>query len=533
MRTPERTRRSLSQGDDTPRPAGPGVFQSVNPSPNSGSHDANSAEHGHATKRLGFLGERLLSSSTSGSSTLRGTPGPATSRSHSRAESANLLLSLSRDSTASPAPMAASSSHHGKVHASPSKLVSREMHRLGNLAHLPVLNSSPSNVSLATSTTSTIQGSSSGGDNPWATLAVYILPLFNGEGLRVPIEDLNALVKRHIQTIVSAAPSKALSTLEHDASELIGNGTVTLHSKLNGVEEEDLVDRVVDLWKFFWDEVLPYVEGALLPLQTDSLLSSLYKIPKPHKPASPVGQNGAGTITPSFKTQQIDVRTIALRYFRDQIIYPAFPVLHDRLNTLKERYPQTTGYPPRLQQMLLVLLSQRTLPVLYSLTVSPPPPPPGEEAVQLLLRAIRTPLVQISPDNKHYFGATGAPSFLSAGVPRDRRGRIARKPDHALTIDLPPDEDPHGEDTPRLGAAFTDQGRELLESLKSPDPESAHRASMGGWGLGLGGENKGCEDDDRDEDPNLDQVQVRDNTYGRSFTADAVALRLSSSAWSA
>ena len=122
MRTPERTRRSLSQGDDTPRPAGPGVFQSVNPSPNSGSHDANSAEHGHATKRLGFLGERLLSSSTSGSSTLRGIPGPTTSRSHSRAESANLLLSLSRDSTASPAPMAASSSHHGKVHASPSKV---------------------------------------------------------------------------------------------------------------------------------------------------------------------------------------------------------------------------------------------------------------------------------------------------------------------------------------------------------------------------------------------------------------------------
>lgn len=179
-------------------------------------------------------------------------------------------------------------------------------------------------------------------------------------------------MKRHIQSTVSASPSKALAALEHDASELIYNGMVTLNSKLTGVEDEELVDRVVDIWKFFWDEVLPYVEGvsrvvfrlgelahsshqALLPLQTDPLLSSLYKIPKPHKPTSPVSQNGTTTVTPSFKTQQIDVRTIALRYFRDQIIYPAFPVLHDRLNTLKERYPQTTGYPPRLQQMYVLL----------------------------------------------------------------------------------------------------------------------------------------------------------------------------------
>lgn len=125
-----------------------------------------------------------------------------------------------------------------------------------------------------------------------------------------------------------------------------------------------------------------------------------------------------------------------------------------------------------------MLLSQRTLPVLYSLTVSPPPSPPGEEAVQLLLRAIRTPLVQISPDNKHYFGATGAPSFLSAGVPRDRRGRIARKPELAPTIDVSMDEDAHGEDTPRLGGAFAssarDRERELLESLRCAAPHSSN-----------------------------------------------------------
>lgn len=69
-------------------------------------------------------------------------------------------------------------------------------------------------------------------------------------------------MKRHIQTVVSSAPSKATASLEHDASELILNGMVTLNSKLIPVEDEDLVDRVVDVWMFFWDEVLPYVEGV-------------------------------------------------------------------------------------------------------------------------------------------------------------------------------------------------------------------------------------------------------------------------------
>ena len=91
--------------------------------------------------------------------------------------------------------------------------------------------------------------------------------------------------------------------------------------------------------------------------------------------------------------------------------------------------------------------------------------------MQLLLRAIRTPLVQISPDNRHYFGATGAPSFLSAGLPRDRRGRIARKLEAGGGGAARAEDDARGEDTPRIGAAFGGAAREremqLLASLRS------------------------------------------------------------------
>jgi len=53
-------------------------------------------------------------------------------------------------------------------------------------------------------------------------------------------------------------------TLENDASELIASGMITLNSKFMNIEENKLLARVVDMWGFFWDQVLPYVEGVSL-----------------------------------------------------------------------------------------------------------------------------------------------------------------------------------------------------------------------------------------------------------------------------
>jgi hypothetical protein len=37
---------------------------------------------------------------------------------------------------------------------------------------------------------------------------------------------------------------------------------VTVNAKLKGVEDEKLVARVVEVWGFFWDQVLTYLEGV-------------------------------------------------------------------------------------------------------------------------------------------------------------------------------------------------------------------------------------------------------------------------------
>jgi hypothetical protein len=86
---------------------------------------------------------------------------------------------------------------------------------------------------------------------------------------------LNQLVKRHIQSVVSNSPARAVATLESETSELIGSGMDTLNGKLADVEEDKLVGRVVELWGFFWDQVLPYVEGVRLLSCFYFLLQSL------------------------------------------------------------------------------------------------------------------------------------------------------------------------------------------------------------------------------------------------------------------
>ena len=53
-------------------------------------------------------------------------------------------------------------------------------------------------------------------------------------------------------------------TLENDVSELIASGMVTLNAKLNGIDDEKLIARVVEIWGFFWDQVLTYLEGVRL-----------------------------------------------------------------------------------------------------------------------------------------------------------------------------------------------------------------------------------------------------------------------------
>jgi hypothetical protein len=145
--------------------------------------------------------------------------------------------------------------------------------------------------------------------------------------------------------------------LENDCAELISAGMVTMSAKLNHEKDETLVRRVVELWGFFWDQVLPYVEGVLLPLQTDPLLLSLYRTPKSHTHGSSgAGKGGSMSGLGLISAPKVDVRTVALKIFRDQIILQIYPRLHAKFTSSKQEqenmFPETASHQqPRLRQM--------------------------------------------------------------------------------------------------------------------------------------------------------------------------------------
>ncbi|KAJ3574654.1 hypothetical protein NP233_g1620 [Leucocoprinus birnbaumii] len=383
------------------------------------------------------------------------------------------------------------------------------MHRLA-----PQLSSSSTLSLVPPGSISQASIASNSSQDPWGALHVHVLPLFNGEPLRIPIEDLNTLVKRHIQTVVTSTPNRALNMLEGDAAELIAAGMVTLNAKLRGVHDAKLIARVVETWNFFWDQVLTYVEGVLLPLQTHPLLSSLYRTPKSHRAKSPNRQNSSNSSSKSEHTSsQIDVRTIALRSFRDSVIVPLTNRLLEqfRLDSMSE-----TIHQPRLQQMLLVLASQsENRSTTFSLAPPDPNASPSAAAIDDLLRALRGTR---QPERTGLFKNNAAfpvraPSFLSGGLPRDRRGRVAHKhrsKPSTLSLSLNNDDNVSGDETPRIGQSYDAEHRrrvELLDSLKSPDVESsAGPRASGGWGLGAGKVDKTV---DYEEEEELDQGQVQ------------------------
>ena len=167
--------------------------------------------------------------------------------------------------------------------------------------------------------------------------------------------------------------------------------------------------------------------------------------------------------------------------------------------------------------MLLVLLSTANRSA-----VQPEP----EAAISHLLRLVRAPRdanggieASHSPAAAPAAGALHAhttlrrhPSFLSAGVARDRRGRI-QKPG-SLDVNTFDDVDPEELDpdadaaTPRVQYAFDtrdrERGMQLLRSLKSP--EATEHAPPAPYGLGL---------NVHGHRPSLDSAHEDEEDYGR------------------
>jgi len=152
----------------------------------------------------------------------------------------------------------------------------------------------------------------------------------------------------------------------------------------------------------------------------------------------------------------------------------------------------------------------RQLPLTFSLTTPKQELTESEAAVRDLLRLVRHPREQNDKFKNSPAFQTRTPTFLSTGVPRDRRGRVALKPSAdtgkttrrisalGLEYDVASDE-PRRSGRPSYVDIEQEQNQGFLEALKSPDLDSAK--AMGGWGLGAAHEEGTDEEEEEDFDP--------------------------------
>ncbi|KAJ3162041.1 hypothetical protein HDU86_005739 [Geranomyces michiganensis] len=169
--------------------------------------------------------------------------------------------------------------------------------------------------------------------NAWQALCTKVLPLFNGQGLRGHMEDMNDLVSTWL------GESYSVQAINEDLHELLTTGLLTLSTKLAAVNDEGLANRIVEVWSFFFTTVVPYLQGVFLPLRTQWRLG------------------GPTSVSSDANDPPPDVRMLTLCGFRDQILLPlagrmgeCFP----RLSADIENGRKVNDTASRLMQMLCI-----------------------------------------------------------------------------------------------------------------------------------------------------------------------------------
>ncbi|GAA5879264.1 hypothetical protein JCM1840_004674 [Sporobolomyces johnsonii] len=174
-------------------------------------------------------------------------------------------------------------------------------------------------------------------DDVWQMVCVRVLPLFNGEGIRGFVEDLNDLLLTHVQrtfarcqgttrsryqtTHTTSLDLSSLVTglLIADLTELIRIGCTTLSTKLSPLApaqplaDDQLLSRLNEVWLFFFTGILPHLEAVFWVVRSDERLRAA---------VGGTGPERADELRTGYGEARIDVRRIALIEFRDQILHP-------------------------------------------------------------------------------------------------------------------------------------------------------------------------------------------------------------------
>jgi len=164
-------------------------------------------------------------------------------------------------------------------------------------------------------------------EDVWDFLKAKLLITFEGEELRIPVEDLNRLVTIHIQRCIH---KRTPAIIMDDLRDLLYTGFASLDQTLYSLPDRALVPHLVNMWLFVFGTVLPYMQAVFLPLDLE--FKGHGPLMTPQEATEFWGANPDSTYH-AFGNE-FDVRRIVLVSYRDNVVLMHYEVLKNTFSRL-------------------------------------------------------------------------------------------------------------------------------------------------------------------------------------------------------
>ncbi|KAM4066917.1 hbrB-like domain-containing protein [Hirsutella rhossiliensis] len=172
-------------------------------------------------------------------------------------------------------------------------------------------------------------------DDAWPYLKAKLLVIFEGEDLRLPVEDFNRVVQMHIQWCIH---KRSPGSMLEDVRELLETGFSSLDRTLRLTPEDHFVPTLVELWLFTFTSILPYMQSVFLPLELE--VSGCGAILTPEQ----ARDFWSGVVTSPLPAEKparaalaasmVDIRRLVLAAYRDVVILPRYDTLKSMFSRL-------------------------------------------------------------------------------------------------------------------------------------------------------------------------------------------------------
>ncbi|KAG8362396.1 hypothetical protein FVEN_g446 [Fusarium venenatum] len=172
-------------------------------------------------------------------------------------------------------------------------------------------------------------------DDAWPYLRAKLLVIFEGEDLRLPVEDFNRVVQMHIQWCMHR---RSPNTMLEDLRDLLHTGFLSLDRTLRQTPEDRFIPTLVELWMFTFTSILPYMQAVFLPLDLEvSGCGTLMTGEQAREfwggaVTSSFGSGGPARVAPAPSV--LDVRRLVLIAYRDTVILPRYDTLKNIFSRL-------------------------------------------------------------------------------------------------------------------------------------------------------------------------------------------------------